>query len=179
MSDFKFPPKKTASPFAGWRGHHVGVRVKDLNEAKNWYVEKLDFRVVHEWPYADEQLAYIAPPNDDAFLVELLGGAQGRIALQAHVRGPEPVFQAHDVRPEVRRVIVGRAVGVRISGRCAAADTSQDDPIAADIAALARAASIPSSSTVASVSGLGNVLIVTSVIAASVPNDPASSLQRS
>ena len=30
---------------------------------------------MHEWPYADEQLAYIAPPNDDAFLVELLGGA--------------------------------------------------------------------------------------------------------
>jgi catechol-2,3-dioxygenase len=36
------------------------VRVKDLDEAKNWYVEKLDFRVVHEWPYADEKLAYIA-----------------------------------------------------------------------------------------------------------------------
>ena len=74
MSDFKLPPKKSDSPFADWRGHHVGVRVKDLDEAKNWYVEKLDFRVVHEWPYADEKLAYIAPPNDDAFLVELLGG---------------------------------------------------------------------------------------------------------
>jgi catechol 2,3-dioxygenase-like lactoylglutathione lyase family enzyme len=74
MSDFKLPPKNTGSSFAGWRGHHVGVRVKNLEEAKTWYVEKLDFRVVHEWPYADEQLAYIAPPNDDAFLVELLGG---------------------------------------------------------------------------------------------------------
>jgi catechol-2,3-dioxygenase len=50
MSDFKLPPKKPDSPFAGSRGHHVGVRVKDLDEAKNWYVEKLDFRVVHEWP---------------------------------------------------------------------------------------------------------------------------------
>src|SRR5215470_17475974 len=74
MGDFKLPAKKTASSFAGWRGHHVGVRVKDLDEAKTWYVEKLDFRVVHEWPYADKKLAYIAPPNDDAFLVELLGG---------------------------------------------------------------------------------------------------------
>ena len=63
MSDFKLPPKKPVSPFAGWRGHHVGVRVKNLDEAKNWYVEKLDFRVVHEWPYADEHLAYIAPPE--------------------------------------------------------------------------------------------------------------------
>ena len=72
MSDFKLPAKNSASPFAGWRGHHVGVRVKDLNEAKNWYVDKLGFRVVHEWPYGDEQLAYIAPPNDDGFLAAIL-----------------------------------------------------------------------------------------------------------
>jgi lactoylglutathione lyase/glyoxylase I family protein len=71
---FQTPRKKPRLTLAGWRGHHVGVRVKDLNEAKKWYVEKLDFRVVLEWPYADEQLAYIALPNDDAFLVELLGG---------------------------------------------------------------------------------------------------------
>jgi catechol 2,3-dioxygenase-like lactoylglutathione lyase family enzyme len=74
MSDFKLPPKQPASPFAGMRGHHVGVRVKNFDEAKKWYVEKLDFRVVHEWPFADEQLAYLAPANDDAFLIELLGG---------------------------------------------------------------------------------------------------------
>jgi catechol 2,3-dioxygenase-like lactoylglutathione lyase family enzyme len=74
MSDFTIPAKNAASPFAGWRGHHAGVRVKNLEEAKTWYAEKLDFRVVHEWPYADEQLAYIALPNDDAFLLELLGG---------------------------------------------------------------------------------------------------------
>ena len=56
------------------RGHHVAVRVKDFDEAKNWYVEKLDFRVVHEWPFADEQLAYLAPANDDGFMIELLAG---------------------------------------------------------------------------------------------------------
>ena len=59
------------------------------------------------------------------------------------------------------------------------ADTSQDDPIAAAIASVARASSRPATSTVSSVSGLGSVLMVTSVIAASVPNEPASSLQRS
>ena len=32
MSDFKLPPQKTVSPFAGWRGHQVGVRVKNLDE---------------------------------------------------------------------------------------------------------------------------------------------------
>jgi catechol 2,3-dioxygenase-like lactoylglutathione lyase family enzyme len=57
MSDFKLPAKNPASPFAGWRGHHVGVRVKDFNEAKNWYVEKLDFRVVHRLLGAGEHVA--------------------------------------------------------------------------------------------------------------------------
>ena len=59
------------------------------------------------------------------------------------------------------------------------ADTSQDDPIAAAIARWPRASSRPRTSTVASVSGRGSVLMVTSVIAASVPNEPAISLQRS
>jgi hypothetical protein len=98
MSDFKLPAKNPASPFAGWRGHHVGVRVKTLNE-RNWYVEKLDFRVVHEWPYADEQLAYIAPPNDDAFLVELLGGGNPPPAITTSAstcrisRRPSPISE--------------------------------------------------------------------------------------
>jgi lactoylglutathione lyase/glyoxylase I family protein len=74
MADFKLPPKNPASAFAGMRGHHVAVRVKDFDEAKNWYVEKLEFRVVHEWPFADEQLAYLAPANDDGFMIELLAG---------------------------------------------------------------------------------------------------------
>lgn len=74
MADFIPPPKNLASPFADMRGHHVAVRTPDCAAAKNWYVEKLDFRVVAEWPYADEQLAYLAPPNDDHFYVEILGG---------------------------------------------------------------------------------------------------------
>ena len=74
MADFTPPKPNSASPFADMRGHHVAVRTPDLKTAKRWYVEKLDFRIIAEWDYADEQLAYIAPPNDDAFLVELLGG---------------------------------------------------------------------------------------------------------
>ena len=62
------------------RGHHVGVRVPDLEVEKRFFVEKLDFRVIHEWPYADQQLAYVAPPNDDDFYVEILGnGTPGPI----------------------------------------------------------------------------------------------------
>ena len=68
------PPKNPGSAFASFKGHHVAVRVPDFEAAKRWYVEKLDFRVLHEWPYADQRLAYLAPPADDAFHLELLGG---------------------------------------------------------------------------------------------------------
>ena len=65
------------------------------------------------------------------------------------------------------------------AGRCAAADTSADEPIAAVMALPAVASSRPSTISVSSVSARGNVLIVTSVMAASVPQEPARSLQRS
>jgi catechol 2,3-dioxygenase-like lactoylglutathione lyase family enzyme len=74
MADFTLPARNTGSAFAAMRGHHVALRVPDYETAKRWYVEKLDFRVIHEWPYADQRLAYLAPANDDHFMIELLGG---------------------------------------------------------------------------------------------------------
>src|SRR5215470_1372900 len=74
MSDFILPSKNSGSPFADMRGSHVAVRTPSLADAKEFYVGKLDFRVVAEWPFADEQLAYLAPPTDDNFYVEILGG---------------------------------------------------------------------------------------------------------
>jgi len=74
MADFIPPPKHEHSPFADLRGHHVAVRTPELESVKRWYVEKLDFRVVAEWDYADEKLAYLAPPTDDHFYIEVLGG---------------------------------------------------------------------------------------------------------
>src|SRR5215475_15780191 len=76
MADFAPPPKNNSSPFADMSGHHVAVRTPNLTEAKDFYVGKLDFRVVAEWDYADEQLAYLAPPTDDHFYVEVLGGGE-------------------------------------------------------------------------------------------------------
>jgi glyoxylase I family protein len=76
MADFTPPAKNTKSPFADMRGHHVAVRTPELEAVKRWYVEKLDFRVVAEWDYADEKLAYIAPPVDDHFYIEILGGGE-------------------------------------------------------------------------------------------------------
>lgn len=70
-----FPPAKTSSPFTSMKGDHVGVRVPDIDEAIAWYTEKLDFRVVYQWPYGDLQLAYVAPAVDTSFKIELLAGA--------------------------------------------------------------------------------------------------------
>ena len=74
MPDFVLPPKNSASPFADLRGHHVALRTPSLAVAKDFYVGKLDFRVIAEWDFADEQLAYLAPPTDDHFFIEVLGG---------------------------------------------------------------------------------------------------------
>lgn len=76
MADFIPPSQNPASIFADMRGHHVAVRTPSLAEAKAFYVGKLDFRIVAEWAYGDEDLAYLAPPTDDHFYIEVLGGGE-------------------------------------------------------------------------------------------------------
>jgi catechol 2,3-dioxygenase-like lactoylglutathione lyase family enzyme len=67
------PATNPSSAFADMRGHHVALRVPDFEASKKWFVEKLDFRVIHEWPFGELHLAYLAPATDDAFWIELLG----------------------------------------------------------------------------------------------------------
>jgi glyoxylase I family protein len=74
VPDFVLPSHNTASPFADMHGHHVAVRAPSLGAAKDFYVGKLDFRVIAEWDYEDEKLTYLAPPADDHLFVEILGG---------------------------------------------------------------------------------------------------------
>jgi hypothetical protein len=64
-------------------------------------------------------------------------------------------------------------------GTCAAPDTSNGEPSAAVMARFAVTSSSPRNASVRSLSGLGITFRVTSVMTASVPQDPASSLQRS
>lgn len=73
---FDMPALNPKSPLAELVGNHVGIRVPDYDAAIKWYTEKLDFRVIHEWPYADEKLAYLAPPNTNDFWVEILAGGK-------------------------------------------------------------------------------------------------------
>ena len=69
-----FPPAKTESPFTSMKGDHAGIRVPDFDAAIAWYTDKLDFRVMHVWPYGDLQLAYVAPAVDSSFRIEILAG---------------------------------------------------------------------------------------------------------
>ena len=73
---FNMPKLYPSSPFADVWGNHVGIRVPDYEAAKKWWIEKLDFRVIHEWPWGDEKLAYLAPANDNSFWVEILAGGK-------------------------------------------------------------------------------------------------------
>jgi glyoxylase I family protein len=68
------PPTNPRSAFASMKGHHVAVRVPDVEASKRWFVEKLDFRVIHEWPYEDQRVAYLAPATCVTFHIEILGG---------------------------------------------------------------------------------------------------------
>lgn len=81
---FNMPKLNPASPLADVSGNHVGMRVPDYEAAKKWWMEKMDFRVIHEWPYADEKLAYMAPANDNSFWVEILAGGKLR---------PQPTYK--------------------------------------------------------------------------------------
>lgn len=68
------PPQNESSPFASFHGDHVALRVKDLEAARNWYVEKLDFRVLQSWTGMGLSWAYLSPACDDDFHLELTGG---------------------------------------------------------------------------------------------------------
>jgi catechol 2,3-dioxygenase-like lactoylglutathione lyase family enzyme len=68
------PPTNPASPFASMKGDHAGVRVPDLEAALTWYREKLDFRFTGSTVAAGLTWAFVAPPNDDGFQIELAAG---------------------------------------------------------------------------------------------------------
>src|SRR5690348_12076276 len=74
VPDFIMPPQNSNSPFADLRGHHVAVRAPSLAEATDFYVGKLDFRVVAEWDFEDEKHSLrpsASPPPQVRFRIRL------------------------------------------------------------------------------------------------------------
>ena len=81
------PSTPALHPFASWVGHHAAIRVPDYDVSTAWFVDQLGWRITHEWMYGDLQLAYIAPPGDDHFHVEILAGPGAE---------PQPQFDSVD-----------------------------------------------------------------------------------
>ena len=68
-----YPEKNANSAFSSITAAHVAIRTSHYSELINWYTEKLDFRIVREWMAGEMRLAFIAPPNDNGFIIEILG----------------------------------------------------------------------------------------------------------
>ncbi len=67
-------PPKPSSPFASWRGDHVGIRVPDFDAAAAWYTGTLDFRITHTMALGEKTLAFLSPAADDSFRIEFIAG---------------------------------------------------------------------------------------------------------
>ena len=87
MSAFHLPPKSPGATFAAFRHSHVCLRVPDYGAAKSWFVDKLDFRVVHEWyePMLSVQMGYLAAADDDRAILEVVGGNHPEASPRAEV----------------------------------------------------------------------------------------------
>lgn len=68
------PAQSIDSPFASMRGHHAAIRYPDFDAARRFWVETMDWRILQTWPYGDLTLAYVMPPNQDDFHLEILAG---------------------------------------------------------------------------------------------------------
>jgi len=73
ISPLTLMDKNKASVFQDIKGWHVAIRTDQYNEFINWYSENLDFRLIREWSAGNLQLAFMAPPGEDNFIIEVLG----------------------------------------------------------------------------------------------------------
>jgi glyoxylase I family protein len=56
------------------RAHHTGIRYPDYEDARSFWVDRLDWRILQTWPFGGLTLAYIMPPDQDGFHLEILAG---------------------------------------------------------------------------------------------------------
>jgi lactoylglutathione lyase/glyoxylase I family protein len=87
MSTTTDPAVSGNHPFTSWVGHHAAIRVPDYDISTAWFVDQLGWRIVQEWMYGELHLAYIGPPGDDHFHVEILAGPGAT---------PQPTFDSVD-----------------------------------------------------------------------------------
>ena len=68
------PATRTTSPFSSMRGHHTAIRYPEFEAARSFWVDTMDWRVLQTWPYGDLTLAYVMPPNQNDFHLEIFAG---------------------------------------------------------------------------------------------------------
>ncbi|MCP2266062.1 VOC family protein [Promicromonospora thailandica] len=66
--------RSTTSPFSSMHGHHTAIRYPDFEAARSFWVDTMDWRVLQTWPYGQLTLAYVMPPDQDDFHLEILAG---------------------------------------------------------------------------------------------------------
>lgn len=85
ISLLNFPEKKESSAFKDIKGWHVAIRTTKYKKLINWYEENLDFRIIQEFTSGEMKLALIAPPNDNNFLIEVLGVEEKKDSINTEV----------------------------------------------------------------------------------------------
>lgn len=73
ISPLEFSETNSSSQFSDIRAGHLAIRTTEYNALIKWYAEKLDFRLIREWTVGKMQLAFLALPSDNSFLIEILG----------------------------------------------------------------------------------------------------------
>lgn len=73
ISTLTYPQKNETSVFKDIKGWHVAIRTTAYTALIAWYQENLDFRLIKEFHAGEMQLALIAPPGDNNFILEVLG----------------------------------------------------------------------------------------------------------
>jgi len=64
-------------PRIALRHDHVALRVRDYDATVRWYIDKLGFRVVREWPSRDMRLCYL---ENGLTRVEIMGGGEVQLS---------------------------------------------------------------------------------------------------
>ncbi len=73
ISPLSYSKKNEDSVFTDIKGWHIAIRTTAYKEFIAWYEKNLDFRLVKEFSAGEMQLALIAPPGDNNFILEVLG----------------------------------------------------------------------------------------------------------
>jgi lactoylglutathione lyase/glyoxylase I family protein len=72
--------------FAGMTTHHVALRVPDATASKNWFVDKLDFRVHGEFVAMGIDFVWLSPADNKIPMIEVMGG--GTLPSRPAIEGP-------------------------------------------------------------------------------------------